>query len=226
MGGSGELRDVLKTFMRKEFKSIKEDDLFLGRVVAVYSDPAEDFYGTVDVDPVDGDSPTMYNVRVNAVMEGASRGSFTFPKLNSEVVVVKFQKDLDAVILLYSHIEKVEHVFDRELIARVQKVNTANPERYDVVEETDEFTQIRQTTTDIELKGAVVKAGSNMAAAFEPMVLGNVLAGLVTSLLDILSAATVTTSIGPQPFLPDTLAKLTELKGKVDTIKSQICQLQ
>lgn len=222
MAGSGELRDVMKAFLRKEYKNIKEDDLMLGRVVAVYDEPGDPYYGTVDVEPSDG-SPVLYNVRVNAVMENASRGSFTFPKLYSDVVVVKFQKDLDAVVLLYSHIEKVEHILDREHVTRVQRVSTPDPGRFQDVEESEEYTQIRQTDTDIELEGSVVKAGSDMGGEFEPMVLGNALGDLLSELINTVKGAK---TVDGKPLDPATIAELEVLSTKVETIKSQVCQVQ
>jgi hypothetical protein len=225
MATTADLRNVLQALMKKEFKNVKEDDIFIGSVVKIFDEVGSEYYGTVHVQPAD-DSPILYNVRVNAVMEGANRGKFTFPKLYSDVIGVKYQKDLDAVILLFSHIEKVEYIIDKEIIHKVQKVTTPDPELYDTVTEEVEFTHIRQTTTDIELKANVIKAGNNMSGIFEPMVLGDTLTSLLNDLVNILKAAKVSTSIGPQPFLPDTLVKLEQLAAGVNDIKSQVCKLQ
>jgi hypothetical protein len=222
-----DFREAIKGVIKLHLNQIKEDDILLGKVVKIHDDPDNEHYGTVDVRPTGGEWPIITYVRVNAVMQSAKRGLFTFPKLNSDVIITKYHRDSDAVILLYSHIEKMESIIDEEIISRVQKVTTNNPSKYlDVTEDADEFTHIRQTTTDIELKGASIKMGSDMEEDFEPAVLGTKLADLLTEVLDMLAAATVTTAIGPQPFLPDTQVKINDIKAKVEDIKSAIVTLQ
>lgn len=49
---------------------------------------------------------------------------------------------------------------------------------------------------------------------------------MYADILDMLSTAMITTSLGPQPFLPDTQAKIVELKTKIEQINLKIGTVQ
>jgi hypothetical protein len=55
----------------------------------------------------------------------------------------------------------------------------------------------------------------------EPALLGNKTFDKVDKLLDALLAAKVNTMLGPQPFLPNTLQELQEIKSSLSEIKSE-----
>lgn len=60
------------------------------------------------------------------------------------------------------------------------------------------------------------------AEGLQPVVLGNTLKNLLQELIDILKAGKVNTSIGPQPFMPPTQAKLSGVIDKLSTMLSQV----
>lgn len=56
--------------------------------------------------------------------------------------------------------------------------------------------------------------------ASHPAVLGDVLKQIVQDTLDALLTAKTNTNLGPQPFMPTTITKLNNIKGRLDTMLS------
>ena len=84
----------------------------------------------------------------------------------------------------------------------------------------DNEQEITITKDSVFIKSDNINLGEETGA--EPSVLGDTLADLLTDLLDALSQGKVATSLGPQLFMPDTQAKLAQIKASIDTIKSDI----
>lgn len=64
------------------------------------------------------------------------------------------------------------------------------------------------------------------AAADEPALLGTTTEEKLSKIIDILLAATTNTSIGPQPFLPNTITALNNLKASLSEIKSSTVKVR
>ncbi|MEM6734476.1 MAG: hypothetical protein AAF620_00260 [Bacteroidota bacterium] len=124
------IRDSIKRIVDQEFPKLREEQVIIGDVVAVYDDPNGDGFGTIDVLPNNG-SPIIYNSRLNATLEGITRGTVIFPKLFSQVVVLMQDSGQDSFVILCNHVNLVMQVSDREIISKVERVTTENEEDFE-----------------------------------------------------------------------------------------------
>lgn len=140
------IRHALRRIIAQEFPQLEEEQVFLGKVVNIRNTPGEEYYGTVDVEPYNGD-PIVYKVRTNGKSKTASRGRFVFPKLNSDVIVCQFDDNNDAYIAFTSHILEIQEIVDEQKVTKVEAVTTADPELADDVEVTGKYSQVTQDPT-------------------------------------------------------------------------------
>jgi len=72
----------------------------------------------------------------------------------------------------------------------------------------------------LEINENNISLGSRNSSA-HPAAFADILKQKISSLIDTMSSAKINTALGPQPFLPDTLDALSELKNSLDDFISQ-----
>jgi len=134
MNNSGDyrksIRDSLKRITKLNYYKVDDSEIRMCTVVAVYDDDSElDTFGTIDVID-DADGLEYFGVPVNAHINddetiGVS-GSYTFPKVNSAVILKEFGlKGAEQHIpIMYSHVEKILNICDTEHTTKIIEVET------------------------------------------------------------------------------------------------------